>query len=96
MARSLLFSSDESKIKLRNELRDAMDTVPEDGALAAQVEKKKEAMETLLKDGTISMLMTVEPLASMSKDKALVTLLKDKTVAEQAKDSAIASLVPKH
>ena len=42
-------------------------------------------MEKLQEDKTISMLMMVETLASMSKDKALVTLLKDETVAKLAK-----------
>ena len=95
MARSLLFSSDEGKIKLRNELRNAIDTVPKGGATPAQQKKKEEAMETLLKDETVSMLMEVEPLALMSKDEALVTLLKDETKAKQAKDRAIDSLLPR-
>ena len=91
MARSLLFSSDEGKIKLRNELRSAIHTVPKDGATAAQEEKKKKAVETLLEDKAISMLMKVKPLASMSTDEALVTLLKDETKAKQAMDEAIES-----
>ena len=41
MARSLLFFSDKGKIKLQNELRDSIETVPEDRATAAHKKKKK-------------------------------------------------------